>query len=335
MLRSWWAQQDDRSTTEHPDVAAALFRSLESDGLLVAPLPGHGRTQARFDWLAAIGELDLTLARLAEAHLDAIAILAELGAEPAVAGQLWGVWAAEPPTARVDATQDADGGWRLTGRKAWCSGAGICTNALVTAQAPDGNRLFAVDLVSDRVQAEEKTWQALALTGCDTRTVRFDDAAAIAVGGPGAYVERPGFWHGAAGVAAVWYGGAVAVARALLAAADRRTPDDLGLAHLGAIDVALAAAAASLRSAAMLFDADPDDRAGRAAVIAREVRGVVEATATEVLDGVGRALGATPLAMNHAHARCVADLTLYLRQSHAERDLADLGRRLLEAGDRW
>jgi alkylation response protein AidB-like acyl-CoA dehydrogenase len=335
MLRSWWAHQPDRPHTEHPAVAAELFRDLAAGGRLAAPLPGHGRTQERFDLLSAIGELDLTLARLAEAHLDAIAILAELGVESAAAGALWGVWAAEPPTARVDATQRADGGWRLTGRKAWCSGAGICTNALLTAHAPDGNRLFAVDLTSERVQPAEATWQALALTGCDTRTVNFDDAAAIAVGGPAAYLERPGFWHGAAGVAAVWYGGAVAVARALLAAAGRRTPDDLGLAHLGAIDVALAAAAASLRSAATAFDSDPGDRGGRAAVIAREARGVVEATATEVVERVGRALGATPLATDHAHARRVADLALYVRQSHAERDLADLGRRLLDAGDRW
>jgi hypothetical protein len=37
-------------------------------------------------------------------------------------------------------------------------------------------------------------------------------------------------------------------------------------------------------------------------------------------------LGPGPLCSDDVHARRVADLTIYLRQSHAERDLADLGR---------
>ena len=111
-------------------------------------------------------------------------------------------------------------------------------------------------------------------------------------------------------------------------AAVRRPDDDILLAHLGAVDVALAAAHASLAAAAAAFDADPKDRSGRAAVIARRTSGVVEATVTEVIDRVGRALGAAPLAMDRDHARRVADLQLYVRQSHADRDLADLGRRI-------
>jgi hypothetical protein len=52
---------------------------------------------------------------------------------------------------------------------------------------------------------------------------------------------------------------------------------------------------------------------------------VVEAAAREVLDRTGRALGAGPLCRDGAHARRVADLTVYLRQHHGERDLAELG----------
>ena len=40
----------------------------------------------------------------------------------------------------------------------------------------------------------------------------------------------------------------------------------------------------------------------------------------------GRALGPGPLALDARHAQHVADLTMYVRQSHAERDLAALGR---------
>jgi alkylation response protein AidB-like acyl-CoA dehydrogenase len=333
-LHTWWDRQSRELNTERPKDAASLLRSLEAEGLLRLPDPGCGRTRERFACLAAIGEIDLTLGRLAEAHADAASILGELHAEPVRPGQLWGVWAAEPPNARVQATQHS-GGWRLAGRKAWCSGAGIYSHALVTAHAPDGPRLFAVELSVPEVRPVDGTWQALALTGSDTRSVDLDDAPATAVGGSDDYVARPGFWHGAAGVAAVWYGGAVSVARALSAAASRRPDDDLLLAQLGAVDVALAGAHAALTAAADGFDADPSDRNHVAAVRARRTRGVVEAAVSEVLDLVGRALGAAPLAMDRRHARRVADLQLYVRQSHADRDLADLGRRLLDTEALW
>jgi hypothetical protein len=54
-----------------------------------------------------------------------------------------------------------------------------------------------------------------------------------------------------------------------------------------------------------------------------------------VLDRVGRALGAGPLCQNAAHARRVADLTVYLRQSHAEGDLEQLGRLLVNEDQPW
>jgi hypothetical protein len=50
---------------------------------------------------------------------------------------------------------------------------------------------------------------------------------------------------------------------------------------------------------------------------------------------VGRALGAGPLGHDQAHGRRVADLTVYLRQHHAERDLAELGALAVEAGASW
>lgn len=51
------------------------------------------------------------------------------------------------------------------------------------------------------------------------------------------------------------------------------------------------------------------------------------------MDRTGRALGAGPLSHDEEHGRRVADLTVYLRQHHAERDLAALGG--LVTGDTW
>jgi alkylation response protein AidB-like acyl-CoA dehydrogenase len=306
-----------------------IFAEALDQGRLDLPLPGGGRTAERFLALMALGREDPVLARLGEGHADAVAILAELGGEKAGAGERWGVWAAVP--ASVTAVP-AGGGWRLSGDRPWCSGAGTCTHALVTATAADGVRLFAVEVGGPEARPVDGTWPAVGMAASDSRTVRFAGAAARPVGGPGQYVNRPGFWHGGIGVAACWHGGAAGVADTLLAAARRRDPGPHALAHLGAVDVALGASRAALLEAAALIDAEPRASAHR---LALRVRSTAEQAATRVIDHVGRALGAGPLCLDEAHARRVADLTVYLRQSHAEADLAALGGVLTEMSTAW
>jgi hypothetical protein len=87
----------------------------------------------------------------------------------------------------------------------------------------------------------------------------------------------------------------------------------------------LAAAQAMLDAAAVHIDADPFDRAGTAELWARRTRAVVEHAVEETVNRSGRALGPGPLCHDPSHAQRVADLTIYVRQSHAERDLAALG----------
>ena len=176
------------------------------------------------------------------------------------------------------------------------------------------------------------TWPAVGMAGSDSRTVRFTGAPARPVGGPGQYVERPGFWHGGVGVAACWYGGAAGIADALLTAARKRDLSPHAAAHLGAVDVLLSGARTTLLDAAARIDADP---AASAQLLAFRVRAGVEAAATQVIDHVGRALGAGPLCQDAGHARRVADLTVYLRQSHAEADLAHLGDMVKETDPGW
>jgi alkylation response protein AidB-like acyl-CoA dehydrogenase len=295
-------------------------------GELDLPLPGSGDTAQRWRRLAELTEVDVVAGRLAEAHTDAVAILAELGGPDPKPDQLWGVWAAEGGDAVLLAHGEGDG-VKLKGTKVWCSGAGICTHALVTARV-DGERrgLFAVDLGDRHVRPLPSNWRNPGMAGSDTRSVQFTGAPAVFVGSPGEYLDRPGFWHGAVGVSACWLGGARAVAAPLYARATRESVDPHTLAHLGAVDAAITAAEATLLIAACQVDADPLNREGRAELIARRTRAVVETAVDETITRTGRALGPGPLAQDAEHAGRVADLTMYVRQSHAERDLAELGR---------
>ncbi|MFE7421817.1 acyl-CoA dehydrogenase [Rhodococcus sp. NPDC057529] len=303
--------------------AEAVWSVIRSGGA-TPPLPGAGATAARWEWLTGRCRRNLSVGRLLEAHADADAILAEIDGARAGPGEFWGVWASEPPQPVLTARETA-GGWRLDGTKAWCSGAAMCTDALVTARVDGESRLFAVDLHHPGVAPGFGGWHSPGMAATGTESVTFVDVPTRAVGIPGSYLNRAGFWHGGIGVAVCWFGGVLAVSEPLRVRARDGRADGHQLAHLGAIDVATSAVRWSLAQAAAEVDAAPTDC--RAATLrAFRIRALVERTATEVIDRVGRALGATPLATDAAHAGTVADLFVYIRQSHAERDLETLGR---------
>ncbi|WP_423920046.1 acyl-CoA dehydrogenase family protein [Frigoribacterium sp. 2-23] len=335
-----------------------------------APLPGRGSTDELWSLLGSIAAVDVTVARIVEPHLDALAILGEQAAtgelgEQAATGELgrpgaprdtdrtWGVFAAEGPGMRLeaqaatgdDATPGRTGGsgetdtapprWTLNGTKPWCSLAGRLDAALVTAWLPDGERrLFAVDLRHAGVHVLENSWHATGLAAVESGPVRFDDVPATAVGEAGWYLQRDGFAWGGIGVAACWWGGAVGIARALTAAAARREPDQIGLLAIGAVDAALTTARLALADAARQIDAGLADGAA-GALLAQRTRLIVAEACESVITRVARALGPAPLALDAEHARRVADLSLYLRQHHSDRDDAVLGRTLLEKGTSW
>jgi alkylation response protein AidB-like acyl-CoA dehydrogenase len=277
------------------------------------PAPGAGRTVERLQALTELAAIDGSLARLAEGHLDALAILGELG-RPAEEDAVRGVWAARPE--RLGAAR-ITGGWRLRGEKPWCSGADGLDMALVTATADDGVRLFDVDVGALRFDDD---WHPIGMRASDSRTARIDVVVDAPVGSPGCYIERPGFWHGGIGVAACWHGLAWHLATDLAVDADA-VSDPYVRAAAGEASATLAAGTALLGAAGRQIDDRPHDHTA-ARVRALTVRAAVERTARDVLDRAVRAQGAGALCFAPQHARAVADLTVYLGQFHHGTDAA-------------
>lgn len=314
---------------------AHWLSELVHQGLDRLPLPGSGATLQRWQALCLVAQHDLSLAKLYEGHTDALAVMAEVDpAHRPTVGATWGMWAAEPPEGRAVVEAVGDDGLRLTGAKCWCSGAAHVSHGLLTAWHADGRGPVLVRLALDQpgVRVSSAGWQAVGMAASVSIDMAFDGALGERVGGEGAYLQRPGFWQGGGGIAACWQGGAMALAAALLRAvshtpAGKRSP--LRLAALGKVGVALQSSAALLRETAAWIDDHPTQDASTRALA---LRLTVERNATLVLDEVGRALGATPFCRDAAFAQMAADLPVYLRQSHAERDFAALGERLASPG---
>ena len=314
-----------------------MLRALVAQGFDQLPLPGQGQTLARWQALAAVAACNLSLVKLYEGHTDALAILAELGAAAPAAAQTWAVWAAEPPSHRVRATPVSGSGSlasgsavQLSGTKAWCSGAQSVDHALLTAWLSDTERcLVAVDMRQPGVQVSSDGWQAVGMAASASVDVHLEGASATLIGQPGDYLRRPGFQHGGAGIAACWYGASTRMADHLLQAC-RRQAEPHALAHLGAVDIALSTTAGLLRATAAQIDSQP----GAPWTLAvNRTRLAAEAAAQQVLLHVPRALGAGPLCKDRALALLLADLPVFIRQSHAERDLAALGQSMAQQED--
>lgn len=324
------------ATTAADDVEATL-RALVAAGLDRLPYPADGRTRERWRCLARVAAADLALVKLYEGHTDALAILAELegvGADRP-RGRVYGVWASESPVEPVTIVEPphafaAGMAVTVSGRKSWCSGARLVDAALMTARDGAGGRwLVEIALDAGGVAIDETRWHAVGMARSQSFDVVCDGVEARLVGGANAYLHRPGFWHGGAGIAACWHGAAAAVGDRVRAL-QRGRNDAHALAHLGVIDALLAASAASLRECADAIDRDP--RADAMHRVLR-VRTYVADAALEVVRRAERAMGPGPFCNDLSLARLVADLPIFVRQARAEHDAGAQARSLVDRDD--
>ena len=289
------------------------------------PLPGGGASAERFAALMDYGRQDLSLARVLEAHTDALAILAEAGRAPRP-GALYGVWASDGgPQGKVTAMLLADGRWHLIGTKQYCTGATFATAALITAHHDDAVLMFDVSLEGRGVRPAASSWATPAMADTATGPVHFDVLAPsdAQIGGPGWYLQRPGFWHGAVGPAACWAGGAVSLVESAVALGRR---DPHSRAQVGALEAAAWGMQALFKEAGREIDADPDDGSGQARRRALKLRHLIERHCTDIMDRFGRATGPQLLAHDAHVARQQMALAVYIRQCHCERDLETIPR---------
>lgn len=290
------------------------------------PPMGEGRSDVRLRFLTQVAGQDLSLARLMEGHLDATQILREAG-RPVASDRLYGIWASGGPADTVEITENAEGGPVMTGSKPFCSGSDIVDKALVYIYPSD--QLVEVDMKEaarlGELEFDPGQWVSPAFAETHTWTVNFRSLPVrpeAMVGGKKWYFDRPGFCLGALGPAACWAGGAMGLVDSVR---QRQLKDGHARAHLGAMVSTVCSMAAMLSWGAKQVDANPDNASGDQFPVALLVRHHIERGCTEIMDRFGRTLGPRPYAFESANARRIAELGLYIRQCHAERDLEELG----------
>ncbi len=164
-----------------------------------------------------------------------------------------------------------------------------------------------------------------------TARLELNQVNAKKVAAPNAYLDRAGFWHGAAGVAACWYGATVRLAEYLKQAVLLK-PHAYKAMYLGEISRKLLATQALFYQVADLIDQQPKFPHQ---LQIQALRAQVEATALNVLTQVGKALGAAPYCEQPHFARLAADLPVFIRQSHAAFDLERIGELSVQEEELW
>lgn len=290
------------------------------------PHPAQGQTFLRWQILAQVAASNLNLVKWFESHLDALSILHDLQYSGAKSG-LWAVWAAEgsPQPLTFEHAQ-------CTGLKNWCSGANLVDHGLMTYKDENNqSQLLIVNMHEQGIDIRQTGWHALGMQYTETRAVYFEQVKAEKVGKPNGYLNRVGFWHGAAGIAACWFGATLHLANYLTEAA-KKNPNDFKQMYLGEVITAVQTTRQFFYALALKIDEAPHLSHE---LDIRILRAQTESTAEIILKNVGKALGARPYCEDKQFAQLSTDLPVFLRQSHAAFDLKRIGELTLEESNVW
>ncbi len=269
--------------------------------------------------LRQTASIDLSLARLLEGHVNALSLIRVWGDEAlqsaclraAEEGHLFGVWGAD------DDQPVEVAGERLAGAKRYASGLGSVSRAIVSARAPEGQRLFVVK-TDDPARQDLRVWRMAGMQ--DSASGRFDCAGLVGrpLGGPGIYTREPHFVGGTWRIAAVSLGAIQGLLdRAATALRARGHLDsDAQLLRLAPVAGRVVAAwPAILRAAAVATGpagaADPE----RAATLSVAMRLLTEDLGQDAIAAAERSVGLAMFAADDPVGRAARDLACYLRQA--------------------
>jgi alkylation response protein AidB-like acyl-CoA dehydrogenase len=324
------AAQND-SAVEFP---ATSFHRLREAGLLRATLPeslgglgfGYGADGARalLHLLQYLGEASLPMARLYEAHVNALQLVCRYGtgclvqrcAQDAIDGEMFALWVTDPPAGGL-ALQAQGNGFGLSGGKAFCSAAGTATRALVTAAGPHGAQMLIISVEpGSRVLPS-----AIKLSGMRAATTGSMDLTGIQVppeallGVAGDYLREPVFSAGAWRSAAAALGGLSALVRIHRDEILKRgrAEDPHQRARFGTLLIAFETAHLWMSQAALRGCLEDDSPEAIVAYI-NLARLAVEAACLDAMRLTQRSLGLGAFIEGHPAERICRDLATYLRQ---------------------
>ncbi|KPF67618.1 acyl-CoA dehydrogenase [Bosea sp. AAP35] len=316
--------------------AAPLFPRESVDTIVAAGLhktfaPGASGGQpfddalsenaALLDVLRGIGRADLSLGRLFEGHVNALKLFAWYGGPDQRAwlgqrldeGQLFGVWATEPPPGVTLVA--GDGGTHLQGNKSFASGAGGLGHAVVTARMADGRTQLAVAPADDPARADLTGWRVRGMRATVSGSYDLSGLPCTAMnllGQPDDYGTEPRFTAGAWRFTAVHLGGIEALlAETRRGLSEAARSDPLQRLKFGQAVVAARTAYLWVREAAQRAAIDSPD----APAFAQMTRGVVERAGLDVMELAARMIGTRSAFDGQRIDKIIRDLSLYLRQA--------------------
>jgi alkylation response protein AidB-like acyl-CoA dehydrogenase len=335
-----------RSTLRHnemdTDFPAATIARLRRSGVMVAPLP---RSEGGLGWgtendgalplsdaLQAIGYGSLAAGRIYEAHVNAIALIFQYGNEQIKScaatavrdGHLFALWVA--PSAKPVRAFRCGAKLQVTGRKAFCTAAGVATWAVITAEDENNNeRMILIDANENKVDSKSTVaLHGMKSTSTKAMTIDCEVPAEFCFGNAGDYLHEPDFSAGAWRTSAVTVGGLQALVDETirqLRARDRHANPHQA-ARIGQMLIKSHTAAMWIGS--VVREAIPHyDNSQHLIGYVNLARLAIEQACLDVIPLVQRSLGMTSLTVNNPVEAMMRDLVTYLRQPAADEILTD------------
>jgi alkylation response protein AidB-like acyl-CoA dehydrogenase len=335
-----------RQTGRYPDAKdrfpIEIIDLLRQAGALRAPLP---RAEGGLGWgteddglsalceaLQILGSACLSVGRIYEAHVNAIALIFRYGdadvrssASDAVrSGHLFGLWVA--PAAEPVRLIRSGSRLQIAGRKAFCTAAGFATRAVITARNHHDREQMVMLDATHAETGPDLSPTLHGMRGTATKAVAFDCDVPMEhrIGGPDDYLREPDFSAGAWRTSAVTAGGLQALVDETirqLRARDRHT-DPHQAARIGQMLIKSHSATAWVRSAAERLASGRYEDAHLTAYV-NLARVAVEHACLEIIPLVQRSLGLGSLIVSNPVEGMMNDLATYLRQPAGDEALTE------------